>query len=173
MANATQIPISEYLETSYRPDREYIDGEVVEKKMGKWEHSRLQLMLAAIFYNHEQSWGVLGATEWRTQVSDDRVRIPDLALVLAGPQTPVLQVAPLLVVEILSPDDTYADTQRRAQDYLHMGVHTIWIIDPETRSARQCVDDVWTGTTHLTVPGTQIAVDLLALFSKLEQSGAR
>ncbi|MGI4831475.1 MAG: hypothetical protein ACRYFU_25325 [Janthinobacterium lividum] len=52
-----------------------------------------------------------------------------------------------------------------------MGVHTIWIIDPETRSARQCVDDVWTGTMHLTVPGTEIAIDLLALFAKRDQTG--
>lgn len=170
MATAVTIPISEYLETSYRPDCEYIDGEVVEKNMGKWEHSRLQAILAALFYLHEEQWGVMVATEWRTQVSAFRVRLPDVLLVLAGPQTPVLEVAPLLIVEILSPDDTYTDTQRRAQDYLHMGVNTIWIIDPETRSARQCVDDVWTGTTHLTVPGTEIVVELPALFAKLDAS---
>lgn len=112
----------------------------------------------------------IGEFWWRTQVSNTRVRLPDLVLVPAGPQTPVLQQPPLLVVEILSPDDSYADTQRRAQDYLGMGVHTIWIVDPETRSARQCEGDIWTGTTHLTVPGTEIAVDLLALFSRLDRS---
>ena len=170
MATAVHIPISEYLETSYRPDREYIDGLVVERNMGKWEHGRIQILLGTLFCNNEERWGVLGATEWRTRVGATRVRIPDLALVLVGPQTPVLEVAPLLIVEILSPSDTYADTQRRAQDYLQMGVHTIWIIDPETRSARQCVDDVWTGTLHLTVPGTEIAVDLQALFAKLDTS---
>ena len=30
MASATQIPVSEYLQTTYRPDREYIDGEVLD-----------------------------------------------------------------------------------------------------------------------------------------------
>jgi hypothetical protein len=35
MANATQISVTEYLQTSYRPDREYVDGEVRERNVGK------------------------------------------------------------------------------------------------------------------------------------------
>jgi hypothetical protein len=46
MASVTQIPVAEYLKTSYRPDREYIDGEVRERNVGKWEHARVQLLLA-------------------------------------------------------------------------------------------------------------------------------
>jgi hypothetical protein len=46
MASVTQIPAAEYLKTSYRPDREYIDGEVRERNVGKWEHARVQLLLA-------------------------------------------------------------------------------------------------------------------------------
>ncbi len=34
------ISPSEYLHTSYRPDREYIDGEQRERQVGKWEHAR-------------------------------------------------------------------------------------------------------------------------------------
>ncbi len=37
-----QIPISEYLETAYQPDCEYIDGEVLERNVGKWFHARVQ-----------------------------------------------------------------------------------------------------------------------------------
>ncbi len=40
MASTTQVPVSEYLKTSYRPDREYIDGELRERNVGKWEHAR-------------------------------------------------------------------------------------------------------------------------------------
>jgi Uma2 family endonuclease len=50
---------------------------------------------------------------------------------------------PLLVIEILSPDDTYSDTQERAEDYLRMGVSTIWIIDPKTRTGRVCNSSAW------------------------------
>ncbi len=49
MATPTQISITEYLNTSYRPDREYVDGEVRERNVGKWEHARVQALLAAWF----------------------------------------------------------------------------------------------------------------------------
>ena len=168
MATTLQVALAEYMETSYRPDREYIDGEVVERNMGKYEHGRLQALLAGLLTSsYEESAGVQTVIEWRVQVSPTRVRIPDLVLVPDGLQPPVLVEPPLLVIEILSPGETYSDTQRRASDYLQMGARTIWIIDPETRTARQCVDDVWTATGFLEVPGTPIRVDLAALFGRL------
>ena len=33
---AVSRDIEEYLNTSYSPDREYIDGELVERNVGKW-----------------------------------------------------------------------------------------------------------------------------------------
>ena len=53
MASAAQIPVSEYLDTTYHPDREYIDGEVRERNVGKWEHARIQWLLVGWFLNHE------------------------------------------------------------------------------------------------------------------------
>ncbi len=167
MATSVQIPIAEYLETSYRPDREYIDGEIVERNLGSWEHGRVQMLLAAWFVQNEPSFGVIGATEWRTRVAETRIRIPDLVLVKQGPQTRVLATAPVLVVEILSPEDTYTETQRRAGDYQRMGVETIWIIDSETRTGRVCTGDTWTQATRLEVPGTPIYVELDTLFARL------
>ncbi len=170
MATAVLIPIAEYLNTSYRPDREYLDGEVVERKMGKWEHSRIQALLAIWFGQHEQLWKIQTATEWRTRVSETRIRIPDLVLVGTEEQPDVLNKAPLLVVEILSPDDTYSEIQGRAQDYLAMGVKTIWIIDPQTRTARVCSGDSWTQASRLEVAGTPIYADVEALFASLRQT---
>ena len=62
------------------------------------------------------------------------MRIPDVVLVKKGPQADVLSEPPVLIVEILSPEDSYGDTQRRADDYRMMGARTLWIIDPETRT---------------------------------------
>jgi Uma2 family endonuclease len=170
MATSIQIPIAEYLDTVYRPDREYVQGEIIEKNMGKWEHSRIQLVLGAWFFQHEREWQISAATEWRTRTAVDTVRIPDVVVVSRGPQPAVLTTAPLLVVEILSPGDSYADTQRRANDYLAMGVQTIWIIDPETRTARICAGATWTQTARLEVPGTPIYADVTALFAALNSS---
>jgi Putative restriction endonuclease len=78
MATSLHISISEYLRTTYRPDREYVDGELLERNVGKWDHARIQALLGAWFYNHEHEWNVIVATEPRVQVSPTRIRIPDV-----------------------------------------------------------------------------------------------
>ena len=155
----TQIPVAEYLKTNYRPDREYIDGEVRERNVGKWEHARVQFLLALWFGNHESVWNVIGSTEQRVRVSATRVRVPDLVVVRPGPQPEVLT------------DDSYSDTEERARDYWAMGVETVWIIDPKTRSGRMCGGAEWVGARRLEVAGTAMFVDLDALFAQLEWVG--
>ena len=172
MVTTTHISLSDYLGTSYRPDREYVDGEIRERNVGKWEHARVQWLLAGWFMNHETLWGVVGSTEQRVQVSPDRIRVPDLVVLPAGPQPEVLTNPPLLAVEILSPDDSYSDTQERAQDYLTMGVGTVWIIDPKTRTGRMCHGAVWLAAERLEVPGTQLYVHLDEIFRHIGTSHA-
>jgi Uma2 family endonuclease len=167
MATTTHIPLSEYLETSYRPDCEYVDGEIRERNVGKWEHARIQLLLAAWFHLHEREWGITGSTEQRIQVSSNRVRVPDLAFMSAGPQPDVLTDPPLLIIEILSPDDSYSDTQERAQDYRAMGVETVWIIDPKTRTGRMCSGLQWVEAKRLEVAGTPIFVEIGDIFNQI------
>jgi Uma2 family endonuclease len=169
MATSTRLSLLEYMKTSYRPDREYVDGELRERNVGKWEHARLQALLAIWFGSQEKSWSVKVATEQRVQVSLTRVRIPDVMLVSRGPQPEVIVEPPVLVVEILSPDDTYTETQSRSADYLRMGVPCVWIIDPTSRTGRQCVGDAWTAADVLAVPGTEIRVNLLQLFADLDE----
>ncbi len=169
MGTLTAISMEVYDRTSYRPDREYIDGELRERNVGKWEHARLQWLLAQWLGNNEQAWGVMGSTEQRTRVSATRICIPDLVVLRPGTQTAILTAPPLLVIEILSPDDTYTDTQQRAADYLRMGVPMIWVIDPETRTGRMCHEDTWTEAHRLEVPGTPIYVDLHEIFRHMDQ----
>jgi Uma2 family endonuclease len=170
MATAVQIPLHEYLGANYRPDREYVDGEVRERNVGKWELARVHWLLAAWFGAHEKEWGIVGSTEQRVRVSERRVRVPDLVVLTAGAQPDVLTDPPLLVIEILSPDDSYSDTQERAQDYRAMGVETVWIIDPKTRSGRMCSGAEWVESSRLEVKGTPLFVDLPEMFSQLTSS---
>jgi Uma2 family endonuclease len=167
MATVTHIPIQEYLGSTYRPDCEYVDGEVRERNVGKWEHARVQWLLAAWFFQHEKQWGITGSTEQRVRVSENRIRVPDLVVLTAGPQPDVLTNPPLLVIEILSPDDTYSDTQERAQDYRAMGVGTVWIVDPKTRSGRMCSGAEWVEAGRLEVKGTALFVELGEIFGRL------
>jgi Uma2 family endonuclease len=170
MATATQIPVLDYLNTSYHPDCEYVDGEIRERNVGKWEHSRLQWLIGGWFLVHEQAWNVIGSTEQRLRVSATRIRIPDLVVLRPGPQPEVLTAPPLLVVEILSPDDTYSDLQERCEDYRAMGVNTVWIIDPKTRTGRMASSVDWLAADRLEVPGTPIHIELKELFGRLAES---
>jgi Uma2 family endonuclease len=172
MASATLIPVAEYLNTSYRPDREYIDGEIRERNVGKWDHARVQYLLALWFGNHESEWQIIGSTEQRMQVSPTRIRIPDVVVLTAQEPPEVLTEPPLLVIEVLSPDDTYSDTEERAADYWAMGVEVVWIIDPKTRSGRMCSGTEWVKAERLVVAGTPIYVDLADLFGKLQTQAA-
>ena len=171
MATATQVvPLSEYLETAYHPDRDYIDGELRERNVGKWEHAKLQWLLAFWFASNEAAWQVTGSTEQRMRVSRSRIRIADLCVLKPGPQPDILVDPPLLVIEVLSPDDTYSELQERCQDYRTMGVQTVWIIDPKTRSGRMCAGADWIEAQRLEVAGTPIHVNLDSLFSQINST---
>jgi Uma2 family endonuclease len=135
--------------------------------VGKYEHARIQALLTLWFGIHEKEWKVQVVTEQRVQLSSTRVRIPDVALLTLGAQPDVIVDPPLLVIEILSPDDTYSDTQERAQDYRAMGVETVWIIDPKTRSGRMCSGAEWVESARLEVKGTPLHVNLIDIFSQL------
>ncbi len=63
------IPVEEYLSTGYEPDCEYEDGVIVERNLGEFEHSFLQIFLGTIFTNNIDAWGVYGLTEQRVQIS--------------------------------------------------------------------------------------------------------
>jgi Uma2 family endonuclease len=106
------------------------------------------------------SLGVQAGTGSRIQVSPRRIRIPDVVLVPAGAQPEVLVDPPVLVVEVLSPDDTYSDTQERAQDYLEMGIKAVWLIDPKSGTGRMCIENAWVLAARLTVPDGPISCEL-------------
>ena len=108
----------------------------------------------------------------RVSVTPTRIRVPDLVVLRPGVIQDILTAPPLLVIEILSPDDTYSDLQERCQDYRAMGVETIWIIDPKTRSGRMASGPDWIAAERLEVPGTPIFVDLPNLFAQINTQAA-
>jgi hypothetical protein len=162
MATLTHIRLEEYLVKSFKPDCEYVDGEIKER-----QHARVQWLPAHWFGSHEKEWGITGSTEQCIQVSANRVRVPDLVVLTAGPQPDVQTERPLLVIEILSSEDSYSDTQERARDYWNMGVSTVWIIDPKTRTGRMCGGPEWIEASRLEVKLTPLHVDLADLFRNL------
>ncbi len=176
MAASTQVSVEEYLKTAYRPDVEYVDGELRPKNstleedfVVAWKHGRLQGFIFSWFDQHEEEWGVMPAVEVRTRISPSIYRLPDVVVVKAEPEGNTIIETPLIVVEVLSPRDTYAETRRRARDYQEMGVANIWLIDPETRTAQVCAKESWTETTRFEVADSPIYLDVSALFTRLEK----
>ena len=136
MPAGTLISASEYLSTSYDPDRDYVDGEVLERNLGELDHSKLQRKLILYFGNREEKWGVHVFPEQRVQVSRTRFCVPDICVVAGDePDEQIFTKPPMLCVEILYPEDTMSRMQERINDYLTFGVAHVWVLDPRTRRA--------------------------------------
>jgi Uma2 family endonuclease len=167
------VYVREYLMTSYRPDCEYIDGRIEERNSGEYDHGLLQTILGYLFMTHRKDWGVQAVTDVRTQVRSSRFRVPDLSVVRADvPKERIITHPPLIVIEILSPEDRLSRFQDRIEDYLVFGVENIWIIDPERREAYTATASGLhpVRTNELTVPGTPIRVVLSELFAELDRA---
>jgi Uma2 family endonuclease len=163
---ATSVPLSEYLNTSYRPDCEYVDGELVERNVGEWEHSRLQGLVLGVFLRLEKKLGILAVPEQRVQVKAQRYRVPDITVVFGPrPHGGIVTEPPFLCIEVLSPEDRLAKVQEKIADYLELGVKYVWVLDPLARLAtvyspdgiREVKDGI------LTTKNPDITVDLNAL----------
>ena len=77
MSSVAGVSVEEYLSTSYRPDCDYVDGEVRERNVGEYPHSNLQSRLIIWFGNRERDWKIRMLPEQRIRVSAHRFRIPD------------------------------------------------------------------------------------------------
>jgi Uma2 family endonuclease len=133
MSTKAAISIEEYLRTSFEDlDREYVDGEIVERSLPDLLHSRTQFRLTGLVWELAKRLPLYGQPELRSRVTATRVRIPDLS-VYAG-EEPTEQVPtqpPLVAIEILSPDDRYSEVMRKLEEYRAWGVRHIWLVDPD------------------------------------------
>jgi Uma2 family endonuclease len=166
MGVGTLISEEEYLHTSYSPDRGFEDGVLIERNVGTESHSWLQTALAAYFFRRRKLWGITAYTEQRIKVRARKYMLPDLCLVQGPrPKEPVLTTPPLLVIEILSPEDRPIRVNRTVQDWREFGVPYVWVIDPDNfeselqhREGSNIIDD-----GVLRIPGTAIEVSLRLL----------
>ena len=175
MATSTMVPLSEYLGTSYRPDCDWIDGEVKERNVGEGQHASVQKFFIRYFANREEELGVRVWPEQRVQVAATRFRVPDVTLMRASdPFEAIITVAPLLCIEVLSRDQRMSEIEERGKDYLAMGVPMVWIVDPLRRTA--FVSDAngqRSVSEQLEVLGTAIRVPLSEVFAELDRLEAQ
>jgi Uma2 family endonuclease len=161
----TAVSIQEYLSTSYRPDCDYVDGEVQERTLGTFDHARLQGAIFAFFYNRRKEWGICVVPEQRVQVSPTRFRVPDVCVVVGEPTSQIFRDPPFICIEILSPDDLISRMNERVADYLQFGVPYIWILDPQTRKAWRCTPGAVVEVLELRTENPNMIVPLEELFA--------
>jgi Uma2 family endonuclease len=136
MAVGTIVSVEEYLHTSYRPDCDYVDGEVQERNLGERDQSSAQAEI--LFYLRSRYPRLRGLVlpEQRVQVKATRFRVPDVCVLAEdAPREQIIRAPPILCIEILSPEDRMSRYLERVNDYFEMGVPSCWIIDPAGRRA--------------------------------------
>jgi Uma2 family endonuclease len=168
---AVLTTLTEYLTTTYHPDRDYVDGEVQERNLGEFEHAAIQAFLTSWFFQHRQEWQLHVLPEMRVKVSSERVRIPDVCLVFRQqPSERVLTRPPLAVLEILSPEDRVLRYNERLADYRGMGIRHVWVIDPANKMGYDCSTSAWLPVDEFRVPESPIFLRLADLWNELESA---
>ena len=128
----TLISEEEYLRTSFE-DRapEYVDGELVERSVPNKSHSKTQAELTFVFRTLQQRLPLFPFPELRVPVAARKYRIVDLAVYAhQEPAEELPKDLPLVVIEIVSPDDRHEDIMTRLAEFQAWGVPHVWLVDP-------------------------------------------
>ncbi len=170
-ASATLISLEQYLRTSYKPDCDFVDGEVQERNVGEYAHSRSQTELIFFFRSREGMWNIRTMVEQRVRVTQDRIRVCDVCLLdRAAPREDVAVTPPLVCIEVLSPEDRLSRATMVLEEYRRMGVKHVWLVDPLRRVAYVLGEEglKLVQGSRIEAHGTPLFVDLEEIFKELD-----
>lgn len=177
MADAPTPPVvsvEEYLSSIWRPDKEYVEGMLVERSVPTILHGLLQAILIVYFRSFEKEFRIKVLPGCRTQIIEGaRYRVPDILLATTpGRLGKLMTDPPVAVVEILSPEDKHKDILARFADYERAGVRHMIQMDPEAFVAYRYENGslIRTQFRHLPLPDRpDLPFDSEALFAQLRQ----
>ncbi|HLO86273.1 MAG TPA: Uma2 family endonuclease [Nostocaceae cyanobacterium] len=121
---------------------ELVNGEVIPKMSPKLYHSRLTKVMLRLLEEWGKDKGEVGV-EWAiilTRQGENWVPTPELLYVSDQRLAPdwveneACPVPPELVIEIISPGQTFGQLAAKARDYLDAGVLRVWVVDSQARS---------------------------------------
>jgi Uma2 family endonuclease len=122
---------------------ELIDGELRTMAPAGGPHgrdqNRLSYGLNAHIFENALGEGFGAETGFVLRRNPDRVRAPDFAYIRAdrvpagGIPPGYLQIAPDLVVEVVSPGDTATEIRDKVDDWLRFGCRAVWVLYPTPR----------------------------------------
>jgi Uma2 family endonuclease len=129
-------------------ERSLIRGELREKPMTVRNrfHSRIMARISTVLNNwldhQSEPRGMVLCGEAGCRLRHDPETIVGIDVMYISAEVAARQAAettlidgvPVLVVEILSPNDTEEQTNEKMDDYLAAGVTLVWVIDPHDRT---------------------------------------
>ena len=141
------VSVEGYLEIAARPeyaDRivELVEGEIVEHPKASGLHGQITMLLSVKIANFvvDNGLGVVTAAETgflleRNPDGRDTVRGLDIAFIRGARVLPdhLVDLAPDLAVEVISPSNKAADTHRKIRQLLAAGTALVWIVYPDSR----------------------------------------
>jgi Uma2 family endonuclease len=138
MCAKTALSEEQYLHSSFPDlDKEFRDGEFVERTLPNFLHGRTQGRLYKLFDAHQKATPVFACVETRMKIRPGLYRIPDVA-VFQTMQDLVPDTPPLVAIEILSPDDRLMEVREKLEEYRAWGVSHVWLVDPHAKRFYTC-----------------------------------
>ncbi|GBF81744.1 Uma2 family endonuclease [Aphanothece sacrum] len=171
----TYLTLDEFLSSPLANENyEFFDGELIQKMSPKRDHSRVTLALSRLLDDWHQNQGEVGI-EWAIRLKrngKDWCPIPDLLYVSFDKLGEIIleddacPIPPELVIEIISPDQSFSDLSEKAEAYLKAGVDRVWLIDTRVKKITVFYPD----STPQTKGGNESLEDnILANFSLTPQ----
>jgi Uma2 family endonuclease len=160
------------LPTTDRPDSEYVDGAILERKSAELDHSDWQLEIASYLRERRKELGLYVGISVRMQISATHFRIPDISVVLGPrPDAQILRTPPFLCVEVLTEHDGMSDMQERLIDYLNFGVKYVWVVNPLRRKGSICTPGIEVPAKDgiLRTANPEITVPLSEIYARIEE----
>ena len=120
---------------------ELVRGTLVEKMPTGHPHAKVASKFDRALGNYTEAAGnygevVVGDPGYRLERDPDTVRAPDVAWIAPGRVSEGTQgypeLAPDLVVEVKSPNNSRHELAEKAAMWLHFGSRAVWVADPDT-----------------------------------------
>ena len=174
MATQALMPVEEYLQKHFEDrEPEYRDGILEERPWPNYIHSLLQAFFLQFLASFTKSDRLTVVAELRVKLRDGRFVLPDVCIFAGAPTDLLPSMAPLAVVEVLSPDDSPNDLLLKLAEYSHWGVANIWVVNPDTRriytfngTELQVTDAFALPAFHIVIPQDEVFRQVNSRFPK-------